>query len=84
MARKVVQKTSFLGGEAGPKLEGRSDLAQFQLGASRIQNFIIDRSGAAARRPPSVFVKSTLGTSQRASLISCAPTTTVPKSTSWN
>lgn len=60
MARKVVQKTSFLGGEAGPKLEGRSDLAQFQLGGSRIQNFIVDRSGAAARRPGSVYVKNTL------------------------
>lgn len=61
MARKVVQKTSFLGGEAGPLLEGRSDLAQFQLGKDRGQNFITLKGGGDTRRPGTRYVKNTQG-----------------------
>jgi hypothetical protein len=61
MARKVVQKTSFLGGEAGPLLEGRSDLAQFQLGVSPGQNFIALKGGGVTRRPGTRYVKATEG-----------------------
>ncbi len=60
MPRTVVTKTSFLGGEAGPLLEGRSDLAQFQLGARKEQNFITLKGGAATRRPGTRFVTATL------------------------
>lgn len=60
MGRKVVGKQSFLGGEAGQLLEGRSDLAQFQLGALRLENFVVAKSGPAIRRPGSRFVKATL------------------------
>lgn len=60
MPRKIVSKTSFLGGEAGYLALGRSDLTQFQEGAQRIQNFIVDRSGPATRRPGSRYVKATL------------------------
>lgn len=60
MARKVVQKTSFLGGEAGPLVEGRSDLAQFQLGVAPGQNFISLKGGAKTRRPGTRFVQTTL------------------------
>jgi hypothetical protein len=59
MARKVVQKTSFLGGEAGHLLEGRSDLAQHQLGLSPGQNFIHLKPGATTRRPGTRFVTGT-------------------------
>jgi hypothetical protein len=59
MPRKVVQKTSFLGGEAGYLLEGRSDLAQFQLGVLPGQNFISLRGGGTTRRPPTKYVKNT-------------------------
>lgn len=61
MPRKVVDKTSFLGGEAGYLLEGRSDLAQFQLGASRLENFVALKSGPATRRPGTRYVKTTQG-----------------------
>lgn len=59
MVRKVVQKTSFLGGEAGDLLKGRSDLAQHQLGASRLLNWIALKSGPATRRPGTRFVRGT-------------------------
>lgn len=59
--RKIVPKTSFLGGEAGPLLEGRSDLTQFQLGASTLRNFIAVKGGAITRRPPTNYVKTTQG-----------------------
>lgn len=58
--RKVVQKTSFLGGEAGFLLEGRSDLAQFQLGKDRGQNFITLKGGGDTRRPGTRYVKNTV------------------------
>jgi hypothetical protein len=57
--RKVVPKTSFLGGEAGYLLEGRSDLAQYQLGTSPGKNFIYLKGGGATRRPGSRFVRAT-------------------------
>ncbi len=60
MARKIVSKTSFLGGEAGPLLEGRSDLAQFQLGAAKLENFIALKGGAITRRPGTRYVTDTL------------------------
>lgn len=61
--RKVINKTSFLGGEAGPLLEGRSDLAQFQLGLTRggAKNFIVLKNGAVTRRPGTRYVKNTQG-----------------------
>jgi hypothetical protein len=58
--RKIVPKTSFLGGEAGYLLEGRSDLAQFQLGASKIENFIVLKGGGITRRPGTRYVKNTV------------------------
>lgn len=61
MARKVVDKTSFLGGEAGYLLGGRSDLAQFQLGADKLQNLVAIKGGAVTRRPGSRYVKTTQG-----------------------
>lgn len=57
--RKIVQKTSFLGGEAGPLLTGRSDLAQFQLGSEPGQNFIALKGGPVTRRPGTRYVKGT-------------------------
>lgn len=60
MPRKIVPKTSFLGGEAGFLLEGRSDLAQFQLGKGIGQNFISLKGGADTRRPGTRYVKNTL------------------------
>lgn len=59
MLRKVVSKTSFLGGEAGYLMEGRSDLAQHQLGCSKLENFIALKGGAVTRRPGTRFVKAT-------------------------
>lgn len=57
--RKIYQKTNFLGGEAGFYLEGRSDLPQYAVGASKLLNFVGLPGGGVARRPPTNFVKST-------------------------
>lgn len=58
--RKIVNKTSFLGGEAGYLLEGRSDLAQFQLGCNKLENFIALKGGGVTRRPGTRYVKNAL------------------------
>lgn len=60
MPRKLVTKSNFLGGEAGYLLKGRSDLPQFQVGASRLENLIPLKGGAATRRPGTRYVKNTL------------------------
>ena len=60
MPRKLVSKTAFLGGEAGYLLEGRSDLAQHQLGGQEFLNFIVLKGGGITRRPGTRYVTGTL------------------------
>lgn len=57
--RKFYQKNNFLGGEAGPLLEGRSDLVQYQLGCQKLRNFIALKGGGATRRPGTRYVDNT-------------------------
>ena len=44
-------KVSFAGGELSPLLYGRVDLAQYQIGARTLQNFIVLPQGAVVNRP---------------------------------
>ncbi|MBR1604430.1 MAG: hypothetical protein IJ667_13450 [Synergistaceae bacterium] len=44
-------KTSFAGGELSPALYGRTDLAQYQIGAKTLENFIVLPQGSIINRP---------------------------------
>lgn len=54
--RKFYQKNTFLGGEASGLVEGRSDLPQYKLGSSKIENFIVLKTGGITRRPGTRYV----------------------------
>lgn len=46
-----VIKTSFAAGELTPSLNGRVDLAKYQVGAAVMRNFFVDFRGGASTRP---------------------------------
>lgn len=49
-------KTSFAGGELGPEMHGRVDLAKYTVGAAVIRNFVVRLEGGITRRPGSRFI----------------------------
>jgi hypothetical protein len=57
--RKFYSKNNFLGGEAGPLEEGRSDLPQYPLACAKIRNFIPLKGGGVTRRPGTRYVDNT-------------------------
>lgn len=54
-------KPSFAGGELSPALYGRTDLAKYDVGAARLQNFLVLRYGGVANRAGTKFVSATSG-----------------------
>jgi len=50
MAAPII-KTSFAAGELTPSLQGRVDLAKYQVGAAVMRNFFVDPRGGATTRP---------------------------------
>lgn len=50
MAAPII-KTSFAAGELAPSLNGRVDLAKYQVGAAVMRNFFVDYRGGASTRP---------------------------------
>jgi hypothetical protein len=50
---------SFAGGELSPEMFGRIDDAKFQSGAAKLQNFIVNPTGAAMNRAGFAYVKAT-------------------------
>jgi hypothetical protein len=52
----VIPYTNFTKGEIAPELQARIDTNQYQAGARRVRNFIIQRYGGLAFRPGFRFV----------------------------
>jgi hypothetical protein len=61
MSRATHLKTSFAAGEISPRLLGRSDLAAYENGASRLRNVAIHPTGGVARRPGLRYVATAPG-----------------------
>lgn len=55
-ARKPI--TNFSRGEFGPELYGRVDIPQYEAGAKKLKNFIVQRYGGAAFRPGFRYVSA--------------------------
>lgn len=55
MATQTLQP-AFTGGELSPSLEGRVDFAKYSLSARKLENFIVQPHGGAARRPGFLLV----------------------------
>ena len=50
MPRTTLALTSFVSGELGPKLDGRTDFDKYNSGCKKLENFLVHPQGAATRR----------------------------------
>ena len=61
MPRTTLALTSFVSGELGAKLDGRTDFAKYSTGCKILQNFLIHPQGAATRRVGTQFIAEVKG-----------------------
>lgn len=67
--RSRTPKNNFVAGELTERLLGRDDLAQYQQGCLRVENFTVMPHGGAIRRVGSRFVEETKESEKRSRLI---------------
>lgn len=70
MAKGFLSKPSFAAGAQTPRLDGREDLQQYQSGARKIQNGVVQVHGGVARRTGTRFVTPTKNSNVTAILVS--------------
>lgn len=58
MARVDIVQTAFIGGEFGPNLMGRTDIAQYQSACKFVQNWIIRPFGSIVSAPGTMYVST--------------------------
>lgn len=68
MKSSLVQY-AFNGGQLGPRLQGRSDLARYQTGCNKLQNFIPTYQGPAIKRSGFRHVKPVKDSSKKTRII---------------
>ena len=56
MPRTTLALTSFVSGELGDKLSGRTDFNKYSSGCKTLQNFLVHPQGAATRRVGTQFI----------------------------
>lgn len=61
MTEIALTKTGFAAGVLSPALFARVDLSKFDLGAKRLENFLVQAEGGVANRPGTEFVVRALG-----------------------
>jgi len=69
MPRTTLALTSFVSGELGAKLDGRTDFAKYATGAKTLQNFLIHPQGSATRRVGTKFIAEVKTSSKKTRLI---------------
>jgi hypothetical protein len=69
MPRTTLALTSFVSGELGAKLDGRTDFAKYTTGAKTLENFLIHPQGSATRRVGTQFVAEVKDSSKKTRLI---------------
>ena len=69
MARRNLDKNSFVAGELSPRVYGRTDLAQYGQGSRKAENILIHPHGGASGRPGTKFVATTKYPLKRARLL---------------
>ena len=69
MPRTTLALSSFVSGELGPKLEGRTDFDKYRTGCKTLENFIIHPQGAATRRVGTKFISEVKNSSNKTRLI---------------
>jgi hypothetical protein len=69
MARTTLALTSFVSGEFGNKLTGRTDFDKYTSAAKTMENFLVHPQGAATRRVGTQFIASVKTASAKTRLI---------------
>jgi hypothetical protein len=69
MPRTTLALSSFVSGELGPKLEGRTDFDKYRTGCKTLENFIVHPQGAATRRVGTKFVSEVKTSANKTRLI---------------
>jgi hypothetical protein len=67
--RTTLALTSFVSGEFGNKLTGRTDFDKYQSAAKTLENFLVHPQGAATRRVGTQFIASVKTASEKTRLI---------------
>lgn len=62
-------QTNFTSGEVSPRLLGRTDIAKYYNGVSRLENFIVQQHGPITRRPGTRFVADNISGSAQTRLV---------------
>ena len=69
MPRTTLALTSFVSGEFGNKLTGRTDFDKYQSAAKTMENFLVHPQGAATRRVGTQFIAEVKDSSKKTRLI---------------
>ncbi len=69
MPRTTLALTSFVSGELGAKLDGRTDFTKYNTGAKTLENFLIHPQGSATRRVGTQFIAEVKDSSKKTRLI---------------
>ena len=69
MPRTTLALTSFVSGELGAKLDGRTDFNKYNTGAKTLENFLIHPQGAATRRVGTQFIAEVKDSSKKTRII---------------
>ena len=69
MPRTTLALTSFVSGEFGNKLTGRTDFDKYSSAAKTLENFLIHPQGAATRRVGTQFIDEVKDSSKKTRLI---------------
>ena len=69
MPRTTLALTSFVSGEFGNKLTGRTDFDKYSSAAKTLENFLIHPQGAATRRVGTQFIAEVKDSSKKTRLI---------------
>ena len=69
MPRTTLAITSFVSGELGSKLDGRTDFEKYRTGCKTLQNFIVHPQGAATRRVGTQFISEVKTSANKTRLI---------------
>ena len=69
MPRTTLALTSFVSGEFGNKLTGRTDFEKYQSAAKKMENFLVHPQGAATRRVGTQFIDEVKDSSKKTRLI---------------
>ncbi len=69
MPRTTLALTSFVSGEFGNKLTGRTDFEKYQSAARTMENFLVHPQGAATRRVGTQFISEVKDSTKKTRLI---------------